>query len=103
MAHEMADFDATLAAAAGDDPMLLDELRAAFAESLAQQVDLLRRARCDANWEMAARRLTGLGSSFNVSEVVELAREATDGAPGDPAVLRKLAALCDRFISRQAG
>ena len=41
MAHEAADFDATLAAAAGEDLALLAELRAAFAESLAQQVDLL--------------------------------------------------------------
>jgi len=99
----MADFDATLAAAAGDDPALLEELRAAFGESLAQQVDLLRRARCDGNWEMAARRLTGLGSSFNAPEVMMLAREALDGAPGDPAVIRKLAALCDRFSARLAG
>ena len=65
MAHEAAEFDATLAAAAGDDPALLAELRAAFLESLAQQTDLLGRARCDGNWEVAALRLKGLGSSFH--------------------------------------
>jgi len=103
MAHEAADFDATLAAAAGEDPELLAELRAAFVESLTQQVDLLRRARCDGNWEVAALRLKGLGSSFHAPELVELADWALDGAPGEPAVIRKLAALCDRFAARQAG
>jgi hypothetical protein len=103
MAHEAVDFDATLAAAAGDDPVLLEELRAAFVESLTQQVDLLRRARCDGNWEVAALRLKGLGSSFRAPDLVELAGEALEGAPGEPAVIRKLAALCDRFAARRPG
>lgn len=97
MAQEVAEFDATLAAAAGDDELLLAELRAAFVESLAQQVDLLRRARCDGNWEVAALRLKGLGSSFHAPELVRLADQALEGAPGEPAVVRKLSALCDRF------
>ena len=54
MAHEASDFDSALAAAAGEDPELLRELRAAFGESPTHQVDLLRRARCDGNWELAA-------------------------------------------------
>lgn len=102
MAHEAADFDATLAAAAGDDPALIEELRAAFVESLTQQVDLLRRARCDGNWQVAAQRLKGLGSSFRAPELIALADEALDGAPGEPAVIRKLAALCNRFAARRA-
>ena len=103
MAHEAADFDATLAAAAGEDLALLEELRLAFVESLTQQVDLLRRSRCDGNWEVAALRLKGLGSSFRAPELVKLANDALDGAPGEPAVIRKLAALCDRFAARQLG
>jgi|SRR5687768_6616422 hypothetical protein len=102
MAHEAADFDATLAAAAGEDPALLAELRTAFVESLVQQVDLLRRSRCDGNWEVAAMRLKDLGSSFHALELIKLADEALDGAPGEPAVIRKLAALCDRFAARRA-
>ena len=73
MAHDAADFDATLAAAAGEDAALLHELRAAFVESLTQQVDLLRRARCDGNWQVAAMRLKGLGASFHAPELVRLA------------------------------
>lgn len=84
------DFDATLAAAAGEDAALFAELRAAFVESLAQQVDLLKRARCDGNWEVAAQRLRGLGASFHAQELVRLAEQALEGAPGEPGVLRKL-------------
>jgi hypothetical protein len=100
MAHEGGDFDTTLAAAAGDDLLLLQQLRAAFVESLAQQIDLLRRARCDGNWQVAAKRLEDLGASFHAPELVGLARQALDGAPGEPAVIRKLAALCERFAAR---
>lgn len=93
------DFDANLAAAAGDDPALLAELRQAFAESFTQLVDLLGRARCDGNWELAAKRLKMLGASFHVGDLVDLADEALDSAPGDPGVVRKLAALCQRFAA----
>ena len=103
MAHEAAEFDATLAAAAGEDLALLNELRAAFVESLTQQIDLLRRARCDGNWRVAAQRLRSLGASFHAPELVRLAELALDGAPGEPAVLRRLTALCDRFAARGAG
>jgi len=97
MAHEAGDFDATLAAAAGEDASLLRELRAAFVESLTQQIDLLRRARCDGNWEVAAMRLKGLGASFHAPELVRLAEQALDGAPGEPGVLRRLDSLCAEF------
>jgi len=103
MAEVAGTFDATLAAAAGEDPQLLAELRAAFAESLTQQVDLLRRARCDGNWEVAAQRLKGLGASFHAPELVKLADEALGGAPGDPSVVRKLDRLCTEFATRIAG
>jgi len=97
MAHEAGEFDATLAAAAGEDADLLRELRAVFVESLTQQIDLLRRARCDGNWEVAAMRLKGLGASFHAPELVRLAQQALDGAPGEPGVLRKLDLLCAEF------
>ena len=101
MAYDAGSFDATLAAAAGDDPLLLAELRAGFVESLEYLVDLLRRARCDGNWEMAAQRLKGLGASFHSPDLVRLAEQALDGAPGEPAILRKLDRLCADFTASQ--
>lgn len=90
MAYEGASLDANLAAAAGHDPELVRELRAAFIESAERQLDLLGRARCDGNWHVAALRLKGLAASFHAEGLIDLAEEALDGAPGDPAILRRL-------------
>jgi HPt (histidine-containing phosphotransfer) domain-containing protein len=97
MSYDAGALDATLAAAAGNDPALFAELRGAFVESLARHVDLLGRARCDGNWEIAALRIKGLAASFQVLPLVALAEEALDGAPGDPVVLRRLNALADQI------
>jgi hypothetical protein len=99
MAFATGDFDATIAAAAGEDAALFAELRAAFAESLVRQIDLLRRARCDGNWRVAAMRLRGLGASFHAPDLVHLADEALDGAPGEPVVIRKLERFAGEFAA----
>ena len=97
MAFAIGDLDATFAAAAGEDQALLAELRTAFAESLLRQVDLLRRARCDGNWQVAAQRLKGLGASFHAPDLVSLADEALESAPGEPVVIRKLDHFAAQF------
>jgi len=99
MAFATGDLDATFAAAAGEDPALLAELRTVFAESLARQIDLLRRARCDGNWNVAAMRLKGLGASFHAPDLVRLADEALDGAPGEPVVIRNLERFAEEFLA----
>lgn len=83
-------FDANLAAACGADEELYRELRKAFVDSAARQLDLMRRARCDGNWLVAAERLRGLAASFHAGELIDLADEAIDGAPGDPRALRRI-------------
>lgn len=95
MAYEGASLDANLAAAAGHDPDLMRELRAAFIESAERQVDLLGRSRCDGNWHVAAMRLKGLAASFHADGLLGLAEEALDTVPGDPAVLRRLRQMLD--------
>ncbi|WP_309624008.1 Hpt domain-containing protein [Novosphingobium sp.] len=97
MAYEAGALDATLSAAAGEDGALFAELRLAFAESVARQLDLLRRSRCDGNWEMAALRLKGIAASFHAEPLMVLAEEALTGAPGDPVVLRRIQAFLDDF------
>ena len=98
MAYEPGALDQTLSAAAGDDPALFAELRASFAESLGRQIDLLRRARCDGNWRVAALRLRGLAASFHAAPLLALADEALEGAPGEPGVIRRLAQFHDDFV-----
>ena len=97
MAYDPGALNASLAAAVGSDPALMAELRGAFVESAARQLDLLGRARCDANWRLSASRLQSVAASFGAVGLMELAGEALDGAPGDPVVLRKLAAAIDDF------
>jgi hypothetical protein len=97
MAYVTGALDATLAAAAGDDPALFAELRVAFIESLTRQLDLLGRARCDGNWHVAAMRLKGLASSFNAEPLMLLAEEAIEAAPGEPSVVRKIKSFLDEF------
>jgi HPt (histidine-containing phosphotransfer) domain-containing protein len=97
MAFDPGALNASLAAAVGSDGALMAELKVAFVESIARQLDLLGRARCDANWEIAAARLKSIAASFGATGMIALADEAREGAPGDPVVLRKIAAAIEDF------
>jgi HPt (histidine-containing phosphotransfer) domain-containing protein len=97
MAYDPGALHAALAAAVGDDPTLVAELRGAFIASAASLTDLLARSRCDANWRAAAWRLHGLSASFGALDLMELAAEAATGAPGDPLVLRRIDAAVHAF------
>ena len=97
MVYDPGALNASLAAAVGSDPVLMAELRSAFVESIARQADLMARARCDANWELAASRMKSLAASFGAVGLMALADEALEGAPGDPVVLRKLQFAIEDF------
>ena len=99
MVYDPGALNASLAAAVGSDPELMGELRAAFLESAARQIDLMGRSRCDANWEIAASRLKSLAASFGAVNLGATAEEALQGAPGDPVVLRKLRAAIEDFAT----
>jgi HPt (histidine-containing phosphotransfer) domain-containing protein len=92
MSYDPGALHAALAAAVGEGSALIADLRTAFMESAARQIDLLGRARCDANWQLAAWRLKGLAASFGLTALMALAEDAALAAPGDPAVLRQLRA-----------
>ncbi len=99
MAYSTAALDDTIAAAAGSDAELFFELREAFIQSLTRQVDLLRRARCDGNWQVAALRVKGLAASFHAGVLMDMADEALDCAPGEPGVIRRMQAFLDEFAA----
>lgn len=99
MVYDPGALNASLAAAVGSDLALLGELKEAFVGSAARQADLMRRSRCDANWTIAASRLKSLAASFGAVGMMELADEALAGAPGDPVVLRRIAAAIDDFAN----
>ncbi len=95
MSYDPGALNAALSAAVGEDAALISDLRFAFMESAERQLDLLGRARCDANWELAAWRLKGLAASFGLNGLMALADEAATSAPGDPRILRRLRAVLD--------
>lgn len=97
MSFDSGPLDRNLSAAFGDDPAMAADLRKAFTDSARDLADLLRRARCDANWEMAALRLKSLSATFGIIPLIELAEEAMAGAPGDPAVLRTINRVIDEI------
>ena len=103
MAFHSGPFEAALATAAGDDGPLQRELKAGFLQSAERQLDLMRRSRCDANWEMAARRLHALAGGFHATQLMDMARGAIGAAPGDPAVLREIEAHLSEIRGQTTG
>ncbi len=90
MAYDFGVLEASLSASVGDDPTIVAELHRALIESARHHADLLARARCDANWEVAAHRLKSLAASFGANGLLEAAHAAVEAAPGDPVALRKV-------------
>jgi HPt (histidine-containing phosphotransfer) domain-containing protein len=97
MAYDPGALNTALAAAVGDDPSLIAELRTAFMDSALRQADLLSRARCDANWQMAAWRLKGLAASFGAVRLMDAAEAAAVAAPGDPVAVRRVNSAISSF------
>lgn len=91
MAYETVALDSSLAAAVGDDPVLVAELRAVFLESVARQADALTRAKGEGDWRTASWRLKGLAASFGATKLMDAAEAATIATPGEPDVLRRIA------------
>ncbi|MGP1282853.1 MAG: Hpt domain-containing protein [Parasphingopyxis sp.] len=90
MAYDPGALDKTLAAAVGDDPSLIAELRSAFIQSAQRQVSALHNAVNDQHWQVAAWRLKGLAASFGVVDLMTLANQAAEGVPFDKALLQRI-------------
>jgi HPt (histidine-containing phosphotransfer) domain-containing protein len=89
MAYDPGAIDATLAAAVGDEPALIAELRGAFVESAERAIVAIEGAKTDTDWALAAARLKGLAASFGAVRLMGLATE-TAASPGDIDAVRKL-------------
>ncbi len=96
MAYDPGAIDATLAAAVGDEPQLIAELRGAFIDSARRVLAVMEAAEGE-QWTGAAFRLKGLAASFGAVRLMALAAEAAAAPVGDLATLRKLHRAVDRF------
>lgn len=97
MAYDPGAIDATLAAAVGDDPALIAELRDAFLESANRALDLLDQADNDDAWRTAAWRLKGLSASFGAVRLMALAGEAAQAQPGDITTINRIRRAIERL------
>lgn len=89
MAYDPGAIDAALAAAVGDEPALIAELRLAFVESARRALAALEKAETRDDWREAAARMKGLAASFGAVRLMALATQAAD-LPQDGAMLAKL-------------
>lgn len=97
MAYDPGAIDATLAAAVGNEPGLIAELRVAFHESAERALRLMEQASGEPAWREAAGRLKGLAASFGAVRLLALAADAADHPVGDEATLRRLRRAVDRL------
>lgn len=97
MAYDPGAIDATLAAAVGDEPALIAELREAFLDSAQRVLSTLSAAESSADWQAACYRLKGLAASFGAVRLMALATDAAAVPAGDAQTLRKLARAIERL------
>ena len=97
MAYDPGAIDATLAAAVGDDPALIAELREAFLDSADRVVEALQSADSDEAWRNAAWRLKGLAASFGAVRLMGLATDATQSQPGDIVTINRIRRAIERL------
>jgi histidine phosphotransfer protein HptB len=97
MAYDPGAIEATLAAAVGDDPALIAELRVAFVDSAERALAALAAANDGEAWTAAAWRLKGLAASFGAVRLMGLATEAATLGRRDEVALGKLKRVVARL------
>lgn len=90
MAYDPGALEIALAAAVGDDPGLIDELRGAFLASAGDHLTALRAARDERAWTAAALRMKGLAASFGARRLLAAAGVAAAHGRPDSAALRRI-------------
>lgn len=97
MAYDPGAIDATLAAAVGDEPALIAELRESFHDGVKRCLMAMKAANDSDSWSAAALRLKGLAASFGAVRLMALAGEAAAGVAHDATMLRKLQRAVERL------
>jgi histidine phosphotransfer protein HptB len=90
MAYNPGALESSLAAAVGDQPMLIAELRGAFFASAKAHILSLSRAESVEDWRAAAQRLHSLAASFGAIRLMDVATQASRSVAIDHALLRKI-------------
>ncbi|WP_375391234.1 Hpt domain-containing protein [uncultured Sphingomonas sp.] len=97
MAYDPGAIEATLAAAVGDDPGLIAELRIALVDSAERALAQMEAATTGDAWSEAAWRLKGLAASFGAVRLMTLATEAAAAARPDAVLLGRIKRVVSRL------
>lgn len=97
MAYDPGAINSALAAAVGDDPALIAELRLAFVDSAERALTQVDAAHDTATWHNGLARLRGLAASFGAIRLAAAAQEAAAELPGDVRALKQLHKLVARL------
>ncbi|HTG38243.1 Hpt domain-containing protein [Sphingomonas sp.] len=97
MAYDPGAIDATLAAAVGDEPALIAELREAFLDSAQRALAMMIAAESAETWRQGAWRLKGLAASFGAVRLMALASDGAAAPIGDGETIRRLRRAIDRL------
>ena len=90
MAYDPGALEATLAAVAGEQSSLIDELREAFFASADLHLAAMKAATAQPDWSQSAGRLRSLAASFGLNRVMDAAREGGDAACGDAKAIQRI-------------
>ncbi|GAL99623.1 hypothetical protein [Sphingomonas parapaucimobilis] len=90
MTYEHGTIDSTLAAVAGDEPAVIQELRHAFVEGVTRAMEAMHMAEEAGEWREAALRLKGLAASVNALPLMTLAAQAAELESPDAQLLDRI-------------
>jgi len=90
MTYEHGTIDSTLAAVAGDEPAVIQELRHAFVEGVTRAMEAMHMAEDAGEWREAALRLKGLAASVNALPLMTLAAQAAELESPDAQLLDRI-------------
>lgn len=97
MTYEHGTIDSALAAVAGDEPAVIQDLRQAFVEGVTRGLEAMRLAENGQEWREAALRLKGLAASVNALPLMTLAGQAADRDTRDGVLLDRIAEIVTRL------
>lgn len=99
MAYEQGMLEMALAAAVGNDPTLVLELRSAFLDSAEQHYASLAAAAGTFEWQLGALRLKGLAASFGADDLIAAVDRLAESATGNVAALSAVRAELDAIAA----
>ena len=97
MTYEHGTIDSAMAAVAGDEPAVIQDLRCAFLEGVTRALETMKAARDGQEWREAALRLKGLAASVNALPLMTLAGQAAERDTRDGDLLDRIAEVVARL------